>query len=81
MSFFFLAVMSENRTIHISMMKNWVSHLLFLRKRGLIISLAALKRGVIWSHIHTMSNIGSQCPTLRLAQRSFCDYFDLRYVL
>ena len=26
--------MSENRTIHITMMKNWVSHILFLRKKG-----------------------------------------------
>ena len=34
-------------TIHITMMKNWVSHKLFLRKRGLIVYLAALKKGVI----------------------------------
>ena len=26
--------MIENGTIHISMMKNWVSHILFLRKKG-----------------------------------------------
>ena len=26
--------MSENGTIHITMMKNWVSHILFLKKRG-----------------------------------------------
>ena len=34
--------MSENGTIHITMMKNWVSHNLFL-----IIYLAALKKGAI----------------------------------
>ena len=39
--------MSENGTIHITMMKNWISHILFLRKRGLIVYLAALKKGVI----------------------------------
>ena len=37
----------ENGTIHITMTKNWVSHILFLRKRGLIVYLAALKRGAI----------------------------------
>ena len=26
--------MSEKGTIYVSMMKNWVSHILFLRKRG-----------------------------------------------
>ena len=41
---YFQTGMSENRTIYISMMKNWVSHLLFLRKTGLIIYLAALKK-------------------------------------
>ena len=39
--------MSENGTIHISMMKNWVSHILILRKRGFIVYLAALKKGAI----------------------------------
>ena len=34
--------MSENGTIHITMMKNWVSNIRFLRKRGLIVYLAAL---------------------------------------
>ena len=29
----------------ITMMKNWVSHILFLRKRELIVHLAALKKG------------------------------------
>ena len=33
---------------HITMMKNWVSHILFLRKGGgLIVYLAALKKGAI----------------------------------
>ena len=40
-------LMSENGTIHITMMKNWVSHILFLRKRGLIVNLAALKKRAI----------------------------------
>ena len=31
--------------IHISMMKNWASHILFLKKGGLTVYLAALKRG------------------------------------
>ena len=48
--------MSENGTIHITMMKNWVSHVLFLRKRGLILYSAALKKE---PHIPTMSYIGS----------------------
>ena len=39
--------MSENATIHITMMKNWVGHILFLRKRGLIVYLAALKKRAI----------------------------------
>ena len=40
-------IFSENGTIHITMMKNWVSPILFLRKRGLILYLAALKKGAI----------------------------------
>ena len=43
--------MSVNGTIHISMMKNWVCHILFLRKRGLIVYLAALKKGA-FRHAH-----------------------------
>ena len=39
--------MSENGTFHITMMKNWVSHILFLRKRGHIVYLAALKKDAI----------------------------------
>ena len=39
--------MSEIKTILISMMKNWVSHIFFLRKRELIVYLAALKKGAI----------------------------------
>ena len=35
------------QTIHLTMMKNWVSHILFPRKRGLIVYLAALKKGAI----------------------------------
>ena len=41
--------MSENETIYITIMKNWVSHILCLRKKGLILYLAALKRGAIWA--------------------------------
>ena len=41
--------MSENETILISMMKNWVSHIHFLKKRGLIVYLAALKKDAIWA--------------------------------
>ena len=51
--------MSESETIHISMMKNWVSRTLFLRKRRLIVYLAALKKGAIRPSIRTMSYIGS----------------------
>ena len=43
----FQTVMSEYWIIHITMTKNWVSHILFLRKRGLIVYLAALKKGPI----------------------------------
>ena len=39
--------MSENGTIHISMMKNWVSYILFLGNGGLIIYLPALKKGAM----------------------------------
>ena len=34
MSIFKQGSISENRTIHISMMKNWVSHILFLKGGG-----------------------------------------------
>ena len=37
--------MSENGTIYIKMVKNGVSHILFLRKWGLIVYLAVLKKG------------------------------------
>ena len=57
--------MSENGTIHVTMMKNWVSHILFLRKKGLIVYLAALKKGLFGTHIRTMSYIGSN-PTPRI---------------
>ena len=36
MRLYFQTQMSENRTIRITMMKNWVSHILFLRKGGCI---------------------------------------------
>ena len=58
---YFQTGMSENGTIYITMMKKWVSYILFLRKRGLIIYLAALKRGLFGPHICTMSYIGSSC--------------------
>ena len=44
---YFQTGMSENGNIHITMMKNWVSHIPFLRKRGLIVYLAELKKGAI----------------------------------
>ena len=31
---YFQTGMSESGNIHITMMKNWVSHILFLRKKG-----------------------------------------------
>ena len=39
--------MSENGIIHISMMKNWASHILFFYKRGIAIYLTALKKRAI----------------------------------
>ena len=42
-----------------SMMKTLVSHMLFLRKRGLIVYLAALKMRLFGTHIRTFSYIGS----------------------
>ena len=59
---YFQTGMSENGIIHITMMKNWVSLILFLRKRGLIVHLAALKKGALGPHIRTMSYIGSTPP-------------------
>ena len=45
---YFQTGMSENGNIHITMMKNWVSHIFFFfRKRGLIVYLAALKKEAI----------------------------------
>ena len=38
---------TENGTIHITMMKNLVRHILFLRKRVCVVYLAALKKGAI----------------------------------
>ena len=43
---YFQIGMSENGTIHISMIENWVSHILFLSQMGLIY-LAALKKVAI----------------------------------
>ena len=55
--------MPENGISHISMMKNWVSHILFLRKRGLIVYLAALKRGAFRAaHPYYVIYIGSYPP-------------------
>ena len=62
MSIFKKGSRSENSTIHVTMMKNWLSHILFFRKRGLIVYLAALKRGLFAPHIRTMSYIGSYPP-------------------
>ena len=49
---------------HIQIKKNRVtcSHILFVRKRGPIIYLAVLKRGLFGTHIRTMSYIGSYTP-------------------
>ena len=44
---YFQTGMSENRTILITMIKKWVRRILLLSKRGLIIYLAALKKGAI----------------------------------
>ena len=44
--------MLEKGTIHITMMKNWVNVILFLRERGLIVYLAALKKGVWGNDSH-----------------------------
>ena len=44
------------------MMLNWVIHILFVRKRGLIVYLAALKKGLFDTHIRTMSCIVSYSP-------------------
>ena len=46
------------------MMKNWVSHILFLRKSGLIVYLATLKKGLFGMQIRTMSYIGSYPPEI-----------------
>ena len=58
----------ENGTIYITMMKNWVSHILFLRKGGWrgggVSYQEALKKGAIGRHIRTMSHIGSYPPPL-----------------
>ena len=64
--------MSEKGIIHISMMNNWASHILFLRKRVLIVHLAALiKGGYFGTHIHTMSYIGSSAPLLCSSKLTF----------
>ena len=55
--------MSENGTIHITMMKNWVCHILFLNKKGAYRLPDSAKKGAIGLHIHTMSDIGSPPPT------------------
>ena len=71
--------MPENGTLHISMMKSWVSHILFLRKMGLIVYMAALKRGLFGPHIRTMS-YGSYPPS-ELFTAAFTCYFFHRSVM
>ena len=59
--------MSENGTIHISMMKTGsVIYYFFLVKRGLIVYLAALKKGGYWGRTSALSYIGSYTPPPRL---------------
>ena len=67
--------MSENGTIHKTMMKNWVSHILFLRKRGLIVYLAGLKKGAILRpQLPTMLYIGSYPPGYISPSQRFFSY-------
>ena len=47
-----LSGMSEKGIIHVSMMKNWASHIFFLEKREFILYLTALKKGAI-RHAHS----------------------------
>ena len=48
----------KNGAFHIGIQKNWAIHILFVEKRGLIIYLAVLKRGLFGMHIRTMPYIG-----------------------
>ena len=41
----------KSEVFQIPVKKNWVSHILFVEKRGPIIYLAGLKKGAIW-HAH-----------------------------
>ena len=54
-----LSGVNDNSLFRI-MMKNWVSHILFLRKRGACHIPGSAEKGVYSGpHIHTMSYIGS----------------------
>ena len=53
--------MSESGAFHIPIKKKWVSHILFVEKRGLIIYLAALKKGAI-RHTHPHYAIYRKLP-------------------
>ena len=54
--------MSENRTIHITMMKCGSVIYFFLEKEGLSYTWQHWERGLFCTHIRTMSNIGSYPP-------------------
>ena len=81
---YFKTGMSENGTIHISMMKNWVSHVLFhRRKRGLIVYLAALKKGAIQAaypyYEVCPESSWTTCPQLNLNNNRFLHlYHDIQ---
>ena len=52
----------KNGAFHIGIQKDRVIHIHFVEERGPIIYLAALKRGLFGTHIHTMPYIGSYAP-------------------
>ena len=52
----------KNGVFHIGIQKKWVIHIFFVEKRGPIIYLAVLKRGLFGTHIRTMPYIGSYHP-------------------
>ena len=51
----------KSGAFHIPIKKNWVSHILFVEKRGPIIYLAALKKGAI-RHAHPYYDIYRKLP-------------------
>ena len=59
-------MLSENRTIHISMMKNWVSHILFLRKWGLSYTLMPAKTHTLLSQFEENDPINVWSTILNL---------------